>query len=179
MIVSDCYITLCKAGINVDYYSEYSKFTNVITYKCYYACINNGGNNVFVGCTFHGTIGFQMEGLANAAHGSVVGCTFNHIDNWNRPSTLGGGTAILAKNVVHGFIFTGCQIWYGSIDLRASRGIAFSDCLLGGNSPEISVTGPYPAFFENCIFNAAPTITATASTKFDNCYLASDGSIIG
>ena len=179
LLVSDCYIRQCIAGINIDYYSEYSKFTNIITYKCHYACINNGGNNVFTACTFHGTIGFSMDGSRNSAHGSVVGCTFNHIDNWNRPSTLGGGTAILVKNAVNGFIFTGCQLWYGAIDVRASRGIAFSDCLIGGNSPEISVTGAYPAFFENCIFHATPTLNVNSATKFDNCYLDSDGSAIG
>lgn len=179
LIVSSCYMKYCKVGINIDYYSEYHKFTNVITYRCYYACINNGGNNVFVGCTFHGTIGFSMDGLKNNAHGSCIGCTFNHIDNWNRPSTLGGGTAILAKNLDNGFIFTGCQIWYGAIELRTSRGIAFSDCLIGGNSPEITVTGNYPAFFSNCIFHATPTLDVNTSTKFDNCYLDSNGSVIG
>lgn len=179
LMVSDCYIRQCIAGINIDYFSEYSKFTNVITYKCHYACINNGGNNVFTACTFHGTIGFSMDGSRNSAHGSVVGCTFNHIDNWNRPSTLGGGTAILVKNAANGFIFTGCQIWYGAIDVRSSRGMAFSDCLIGGNSPEISVTGGYPAFFANCIFHSSPTLTVNSATKFDNCYLDSDGSVVG
>lgn len=178
LMVSNCFINRCTAGINIAYYSEYQKYTNVVVTHCYYACINNGGNNVFTACTFHGTIGFSMDGSRNSAHGSVVGCTFNHIDNWNRPSTHGGGTAILISNAANGFIFTGCQIWYGAIDVRGSRGIAFSDCLFGGNSPEISVTGSLPAFFANCIFHATPTLNVNESTKFDNCYLDEDGSPI-
>lgn len=177
LTVTNSFIQRCGVGINIDYYSEYQKYTNVVITRCYYACINNGGNNVFVGCTFHGTIGFSMDGLKNNAHGSCIGCTFNHIDNWNRPSTRGGGTAILAKNLDNGFIFTGCQIWYGAVDIRASRGIALSDCLMGGY-PTITVTGGYPAFFSNCIFHATPTLNVNESTKFDNCYLDDDGSII-
>lgn len=179
LLVSDCYFKLCKAGINIDYYSEYHKFTNIIVYKCYYACINKGGNNVFTACTFHGTVGFLMDNSRNNAHGSAVGCTFNHIDNWNNPDTLGGGIAVQATGTTSGFIFTGCQFWYGAISVASSKGIAFSDCLFGGNSPEITVTGNYPAFFSNCIFHATPTLDVNASTKFDNCYLDSTGGTIG
>lgn len=179
LLVSDCYFKFCKAGIDIDYYSEYHKFTNVIIYRCYYACINKGGNNVFTGCTFHGTVGFLMDGSRNNAHGSAVGCTFNHIDNWNRPDTRGGGIAVQATGTTSGFIFTGCQFWYGAISVASSKGIAFSDCLFGGNSPEITVTGKYPAFFSNCIFHATPTLDVNTSTKFDNCYLDSNGSVIG
>lgn len=177
LIVSSCYMKYCKVGINIDYYSEYHKFTNVITYRCYYACINKGGNNVFTACTFHGTIGFYMDGSRNNGHGSCVGCTFNHIDNWNRPSTKGGGLAVDAYGVVNGFVFTGCQVWYGELRVRGSRGIAFSDCQIGGY-PKVTVTGGYPAFFSNCIFHATPTLNVNESTRFDNCYLDEDGSVI-
>lgn len=177
LIVSSCYMKFCKVGINIDYYSEYHKFTNVITYRCYYACINKGGNNVFTACTFHGTVGFYMDGSKNNGHGSCVGCTFNHIDNWNRPSTLGGGLAVDAYGVTAGYIFTGCQFWYGELRVRGSRGIAFSDCQIGGY-PTVTVTGGYPAFFSNCIFHASPTLNVNSSTKFDNCYLDEDGSPI-
>lgn len=172
LTVTNTYIQRCSAGINISYYSEYQKYTNVVVYRCYYACINNGGNNIFVGCTFHGTVGFTLGNLTNNAHGSCVGCSFNHI---------GGGTglAVNANGTTTGFIFTGCQIWYGGIQIQNSKGIAFSDCLLGGNSPEITVSGNYPAFFSNCIFHATPTLDVNTSTKFDNCYLDSTGGTIG
>ena len=177
LTVSNCFIRRCTAGINIDYYSEYQKYVSVVVTRCYYACINKGGNNVFIGCTFHGTIGFYMDGSKNNGHGSCIGCTFNHIDNWNRPSTLGGGLAVDAYGVTAGFIFTGCQIWYGELRVRGSRGIAFSDCQIGGY-PKVTVTGGYPAFFSNCIFHATPTLDVNSSTKFDNCYLDEDGSVI-
>lgn len=182
LFVTDCYIEYCTVGLNIDYYSEYSKFTTVITYRCYYACINNGGNNVFTSCTFHGTIGFMIDNSngdkRNNAHGSVIGCTFNHIDNWNRTETLGMGDAVVIKNVRNGYIFTGCQIWYGEIRIENSCGIAFSDCLIGGKTPEIEATGDYPVFFNGCIFHQKPTINVTSGTRFDNCYLDETGEAI-
>lgn len=183
LTVSDCYITLCKAGINLDYWTEYCKFTNVVIFKCYYACINNGGNNTFVACTFHGTVGFLIDNIndksPNSAHGSVIGCTFNHIDNWNNPSTLGGGYAIQVLNTLNGFIFSGCQFFYGQIYIQNSKGIAVSDSLFLGNLVgKITVTGNYPGFFSNNIFLNQPELDVNANTKFDNCRLASNGSLI-
>lgn len=181
MIVSNCYMQYCHAGINLEEYTEYHKFTNIVTYKCHYACINNGGNNVFTACTFHGTIGFQINGSKpNAAHGSVIGCTFNHIDNWNNPSDLGMGTAIKIINAQNGYIFTGCQIWYGGIDIQNSRGIVISDSLIGGGSPSISITGgTYFNSLQNCVFHASPTLNITNNnTRFINCYLDSNGSTV-
>ena len=183
MMVSSCYIQLCEVGINLDYNTEYHKFTNVIVRKCYYACINNGGNNVFTGCTFHGTIGFMIDNASNTktnnAHGSCVGCTFNHIDNWNHPGVLGMGEAVkIIGPSTSGFIFTGCQFWYGSINVNNAKGIGFSDCLIGGNTPEINVTNNATAFFVGCIFRQVPLLNILPSTKLDSCYLAGDGRAI-
>ena len=184
MIVSSCYIFYCEAGINLDYYTEYHKFTNIIISHCYYACINNGGNNVFTGCTFHGTIGYLMDNSSgtkrNNSHGSVVGCTFNHIDSWNRPDELGMGEAIkLIGSSVSGFIFSGCQIWYGSIKVQnGTKGIGFYNCLIGGNTPEITVSNDSTAFFGNCVFRQYPSLNVGNSTIFNNCYLASNGAVI-
>ena len=174
LIVSNCYITRCKAGINLDYWTEYCKFTNIVTFQCYYACINNGGNNVFIGCTFHGVIGFLIDNSSrnkvNNAHGSVVGCTFNHIDNMNHPETLGNGYGIKVIDTDNGFIFTGCQIWYGKIYVESSKGIQFSDCLIGGY-PTIETIGNDTVFFNGCIFHTSPTKDTASPVIYDNCYL--------
>lgn len=179
---SNINIRYCKVGINVDYRSEYNKFTNVIIYRCNHACINNGGNNTFVNCSFNGVVGFVMDNTdgtkSNNAHGTCSGCTFNHINAANNPSGGGMGNAIVVKNMANGFIFSACQLWYGEIVVENSRGIAFSDCLIGGGTPSITVTGSYPAFFSGCIFHATPNITVVAGTKFNNCYLDSNGSQI-
>ena len=183
LLMENCYIEYCKVGINIDYYSEYHKFSNIIIWRCNHACINNGGNNVFVGCTFHGVVGWVIDNSnsdkSNNAHGSAIGCTFNHINNMNNPTDLGMGDAIIIKNVSNAYIFSGCQLWYGGIVIENSRGIAFSDCLIGGRTPKISVNGNYPAFFYDCIFHQNPQLTVNNSTKFINCYLDSDGSQIG
>jgi len=174
LVVSDCYITRCKAGINLDYWVEYCKFTNVVTFQCYYACINNGGNNTFTACTFHGVIGMYIDNSAgsktNIAHGSVVGCTFNHIDNMNHPETLGNGYAVKVLNVPYGFIFTGCQIWYGKVYVESSQGVQFSDTLFGGY-PTIETLGEDTVFFSSCIFQKAVVKSLSSPVIFNNCYL--------
>lgn len=173
LTVSDCYITRCKAGINLDYWVEYCKFTNVVTFQCYYACINNGGNNVFTACTFHGVIGMQIDNStgtkANIAHGSVIGCTFNHIDNMNHPETLGNGYGIKIIDADNGFIFSGCQIWYGKIYVESSKGVQVSNTLLGGY-PTIETIGDDTVFFSNCIFSKAVTKSTASPVIFNNCY---------
>lgn len=182
VIASNCYIEFCKVGIDLWYYSEYHKFSNILTYHCYYGCINNGGNNMFVNCTFHGTIGFMIDNASgdrrNPGHGSAIGCTFNHIDQWNRPTTKGGGVAIKLANILNGFVFDGCQIWYGTIEIADSVGVLISNTQIGGGTPQITVTGDYATFFANCMFHALPTISVNAKTKFNQCYYDVTGELI-
>lgn len=181
VIMSDCEIRHSRVGINIDYYAEYSKFANCIIQQCYYACINNGGNNVFVGCTFHGVVGWLCDNSnsdkQNNLHGSCVGCTFNHIDNMNYPGTLGGGVGIHIINGTTGFVFTGCQIWYASVLVENSDGITMSDCLFG-RTVSITVTGNHGAFFFNNVHFEPPTINVNSATKFKNCYDMMTGSEI-
>ena len=181
LIVSDCYITRCKAGINLDYWTEYCKFSNVVTFQCYFACINNGGNNVFVGCTFHGVEGFVLDNSAgnksNQGHGSVIGCTFNHIDNMNRPQEAGRGLGIKMIGNTAGFVFSGCQLWYGEVYVENSRGVSFADCLFGGGSIEITTTGSYPLFLNGCTFQSAPNVSAETAPKYTGCYTFTGDSV--
>lgn len=187
MIVSDCYITRCKAGINLDYWTEYCKFTNIIIFQCYYACINNGGNNVFTACTFHGVIGFLVDNSsgekANAAHGSVIGCTFNHIDNMNNPTELGKGIAIKVLNTTAGFIFANCQLWYGRIHIENSTGIQITGCefggLGGGSYPAIETSGNGMVFVDNCLFQSAPSLSLLSPAKMTNCWTYAGASVNG
>lgn len=170
--VDSTYIQNCVAGINIDYYSEYGKFTNVITRACYYACINNGGNNVFTACTFQGSIGFLMDNSAsdkrNDSHGSCIGCSFNHESIY--------GVQLI--NQINGFIFSGCHFWYSPVKIVSSRGMLFDGCYFGGDTPTIDVSGAYGAFFSNCLFHQRPSITTDYNTKFNSCYLDSNGSVI-
>lgn len=182
VLMSDSIITFSKVGINIDYYSEYSRFTNILIRSTNHACINNGGNNVFVNCAFAGVVGFVIdnsgEDKRNNAHGSCVGCTFNHIDYMHDQAHLGNGNAVFVKNSQNGFIFNDCQMFYGNIRVENSAGMSFNGCLLGGNPPTVTVIGSTPAFFNGCTFMQQPTINVNASTKMNNCYLASTGAPI-
>ena len=179
LIVSDCIFTRCKAGINFDYWVEYSKVTNCIMFQCYFACINNGGNNVFTACTFHGVIGFLVDNSSgnktNVAHGTVNGCTFNHIDNMNNPSELGMGYGVKVLNAPHGFIFTNCQFWYGRIRVENSSGVQITGCEFGGGLGSVSyptneTAGSGIVFIDNCLFQSTPSLSLVSSTKLHNCW---------
>jgi hypothetical protein len=176
--MSDCYFTHCKAGINIDYWTEYCKFTNIVTFQCYYGCINNGGNNIFTACTFHGVIGFLIDNSGsnkqNCGHGSLVGCTFNHIDNMNNPSELGKGIGIKILNNSLGFIIANCQLWYGRIHIEDSTGIQITGCEFGGlggsSYPVIEASGTDPLFIDNCLFRTIPTFSVLSPVKMENCW---------
>lgn len=127
----------CMAGMDFAYGCEYNRITNCQTYDCYYGCINNCGNNVFVNCTFDGQVGFIIDPAikinnsdddpTNLAHGSLIGCLFNHIGS-------GYGYAISMTSVRNDFIIDGCQFWYSNIYLKYCRGIMISNCVFGGRT---------------------------------------------
>lgn len=168
----------CNAGINIAYWSEFHKFTNVRTYGCYYGCINNGGNNYFVNCDFSTCkLGFLMDNTngqsPNNSHGSAVGCVFNHTDNNN-------GVGIRIVNCNNGYIFTGCHIWFSQVDIQDSSGIVFSSCEFGSTNAVITVNGGGAVLFANNMHGAQPTkaITNNSAVRFVNCYVRSDGTAV-
>lgn len=171
--VTNVFVTNCRAGVNIAYSSEYNKFANTIITNCHFACINNGGNNVFSNCTFHGVVGFVLDNSnndkPNNSHGSCVGCTFNHIDNLHYPELAGMGDAVKGINQAYGFIFSGCQFWYGEINLDNCTGFMFEGCYFGGHTPEITAVTK-PIFLIGCMFQATPEITAASGSKAVNCY---------
>ena len=160
---TNCIITNCGAGINVSYWSEYSRFVNINANNNFYGCINNGGNNVFAGCSFSGNhVGMYMNGASgkcvrydgstatgrNMGHGSAVGCVFNHNglgDDYN------AGYAVYLRNIDSGFTFDGCQIFYGKIFGRASAYVMFTDVNFGNNIV-ITIYTPATYMFSMCFF---------------------------
>ena len=180
IIMAECFIKNCMVGGNLAVQSEYNKFSNLIIRECNIACINNGGNNVFTGCTFHGVVGFYIDGIqSNSGHGTCNGCTFNHIDNTNQSATLGGGDAIKIENLTNGFIFNACQLWYGWVNTSNSRGVILSNSQIGDGrrNPQITQTGTYPLFLNGCIFHQSPTLSGNIIAS--NCYLDETGEPIG
>jgi len=173
-------IDRCDVGINISYWSEFHKFTNVRTDYCYYGCINNGGNNVFVNCDFSSCIGKAMvmdnsQGQSpNNSHGSCIGCVFNHT-----ASNTGVGIEIL--NCHNGFIFSGCQIYYSQIHLANSDGVVFDGCNCGADNCDITISGGGAIIFANCMYDSDSftiSITNNQNVHFVNCYRKATGAIV-
>ena len=179
-------IARCQTGIFVDEHSEFNKFELVNTRHCYIACENDGGNNMFIGCTFGATnTGFlidnSLDDKANNAHGGVVGCTFCHVgDNQ--------GIAIAVKNIVNGFTFSDCQVWYCSLLIEDSYGVAFTGMEFGrgttGGGATIRINRGGAVIFTGCMFmndvRYAPDIVVTDNDKvhFTGCYGSHSGNAI-
>lgn len=176
--VVNAYINNCNVGINIPYWSEFHKFTNVRTASCYHGCINNGGNNTFVNCDFSTCkIGFLMDNSTgqspNNSHGQCVGCVFNHADNNN-------GIGIKVLNCDAGFIFDACQIFFSQIYIDESDGVVVSNCNFGANNCNITISGGGAMLFANNMHQSAPTITITnnSNVHFVNCYVRATGASV-
>lgn len=176
---TNVHIENCCAGLNISYWSEFHKFTNVRCWGGYYGCINNGGNNVFVNCDFSSNTGvaFLMDNAQlqspNNSHGSCIGCVFNHT-----ASNTGVGIKILNCN--NGFVFTGCQIFYSQIQIEDTAGVTVASCNFGVNNCNISVTNGGVILFLGNIHQDAPTITVVnnSNVHFVNCYSRTTGELI-
>ncbi len=121
-------ITNCR--FNTNYFGmclgercEYSQILNCSFGNNYTGCLNQGGNNSYTSCMFNSNyIGFQMDSknLSNPAHGGCNGCSFNH-----------NTKAIVVNDCKIGWIFSGCQIFYGTIELSECQGVIFDSSIFG------------------------------------------------
>lgn len=160
---SDCNIYNCGAGINIAYWAEYSRFTNINCNACYYGLINHGGNNSFVNCGFSSNhVGVYMNGaegaiykhdgttgtVKNSGHGELVACAINHNgfgDDHN------SGYAIYCRAIDSGFSFVGCQIFYGKLYFKSSSYVMVNATNFGSGI-EITVSIPSSYIFNSCYF---------------------------
>lgn len=170
--VSDCYMYWCGAGINVAYFSEYHRFTNISVTQCYYGCICNGGNCNFTNCDFSGNIvGLLIDNShgqsKNNSHGTFDACSFNHADSNN-------GTAIRILGAENGEVFTGAQIFFGGIEIENSTGIRFIGANIGRQVP-IAVKDSNVVIFSDCTMYSADESPVTQSgntvLEFQHCYV--------
>lgn len=171
--VTDCWLVRCGVGINIPFWSEYHKFTNVSAIQNWYGCINNGGNNMFVNCNFsENVMGFLMDNSKgqsrNETHGSAIGCTFNHSGFFVEKNK---GTGIRILGTKNGYVFSGCQVFYSKIELDNVEGVVF-DAFNFGRHEVIDVNGGGTTMFTHCLFGTPPQVTVTDNecTKFINCY---------
>ena len=110
-------------GTYFDYRCEYSQVLNCVFGENYIGSVNCGGNNMYVSCMWNANYyGFVLENSgSNPAHGGCNSSTFNH----------NVSHAILVKDCVNGWTFDGCQIFYGKVELKNSKGVIFNAAILG------------------------------------------------
>ena len=160
--VTDCRIHYCGAGINISHFSEFHNFTNVTSTRNLYGCINNGGNNVFVGCGFDGNkVGYLIDNSEkqspNNAHGSCVACTFNHTDH-----NKGVGIRILGSKP--GYVFSDCQMFFSNVDIQDSVGIQFNNFNFG-KAVQFRVTGSSTVKLAGGFFSSQPEFILEGEPK--------------
>ena len=179
-IISNCRFENCSVGINLAFFTEYHKIDAcIIGNTNYIGVINNGGNNNFVNCTLSGSnsafvIDNSDGSLINEAHGLCVGCCFNHTDG-----NAGDAIRILGTN--NGFLFSGCEYWYGVIRIDKSKGITFNGIHGGGSTDKIIVSNSVGIMFHGMQLNVTPEITNDNNTnlRFINCFNYLTGDVIG
>ena len=166
---SNCHIFNCGAGINISFFSEYHEFTNILSTENLYGCINNGGNNVFMNCGFNSNVtGFiidNSDGKANnQAHGSAIGCTFNHSDG-----NKGIGISVIGAK--WGYVFSGCQLHYSRVIVENSTNISFNNFNVG-REHSFEIKGGNLTALINFTFlvDANIKIEENDKVKIINCY---------
>ena len=170
-IISNCRFENCSIGINFSFFTEYNKVDScIIGNTNYIGVINNGGNNSFVNCTISGSnSAFVIDNndgtLINEAHGLCSGCLFNHTGG-----NVGDAIRILGTN--NGFLFNGCEYWYGVIRINNSKGITFNGIHGGGDTNKIIVSNSSGILFSSMQLNSTPEITNNnnKNLRFINCY---------
>ena len=184
LVVSDCQIARCDVGVNVSYFSEFHRWTNVTAQECYYGCICNGGNNNFVNCDFSmNKIALLIDNSTgqsrNNTHGTFSACSFHHSDNTYSGGTIvSAGTAIRILGAIGGEIFSGCQIGYGKLEIDDSLGIRFAACNFL-RMTALEITDSPLVVFSDCNFwdaTSSPLSQSGNTTlKFHDCYLLTSG----
>lgn len=121
--MTNCRFYYNYCGNYFDYSCEYCQVLNCVWGENCIGTINCGGNNAYTSCQWNSNYtGFQMENNgSNPAHGGCNACTFNHNHS----------NAIKINDCVNGWVFEGCQIFYGSIRLVNCKGVIFNGNVWG------------------------------------------------
>ena len=176
MLINNCFIDHCNAGIYIPYYSEYHKFTNCAVTYCYYGCYNNGGNNIFANCDFSGNrVGIYIDNSTNQSpnntHGVYTGCSVNH--SYSEAGVINEGVAIKILGAKNGEIFNSMQIHYGAIIIDDCNGMRFSNCQFG-KLIVATITDSTVVTFTDCTMASTSDFSLTKSGNtilvFRDCY---------
>ena len=148
----------CLYGINMGVRAEYSNFVNNKIEACTNGInIVGGNNNVIGGQIVDCTNGFILGVGANDSHSSASGLMINHNTN-----------NIVATSAANGYLFNGCMIYSGNVNLTSTTGIHFSNCFFG--TVTINSTNTVGTQFKECKFKLTPTISTTGTAPlYFNC----------
>ena len=169
MNVTNLVVDRCYYGIEIPYYSEYHRFSTCHINRCRIGVLNNGGNNMFVNCSFdkNSETAFMIDNTnnmaGNLAHGSVIGSTFNHTGS-------NDGTAIKLISFIAGFAFVGCHIFFGTTDIKDATGVIFDSCNYGDTTGITCDNST--VFYNSCVFKNALDLTRVNSpvVRMNACY---------
>lgn len=172
--VTNCEIYFCWAGILFGAYCEFNRVTNVLSRNNYCGVVNDGGNNIFVNCSLSNnqTAFYIREEQAtnNGGHGALIGCTLNHSNN-------NTGYAMILRNIINGFVFDACHIWYGKIIASDCAGLSLNNCVFGGGTPDVEHWDNGLLLLNGCTFKQTPSFhgghTGENVDNFiiKNCYM--------
>lgn len=120
--ITNCQAENCYYGFWADTRAEYITFIGCTAIKNRFGMQIRGGNVNLLGCSINTNyLGLHIASDTNSGHGSAVGCHFNHNTN----------IAIQVDEQTNGYMFSGCQIFYGIVFLYLAGGVFFGNCTFG------------------------------------------------
>lgn len=159
--ITGCNVHDCYIGVYYDTQAEYHYLSNSTIRQNQLGVYCRAGNNIFSNSHLGSNrVGFVLTSGVNDAHGSIVGCTFNHCSLYS----------FLSDQVSAGEIITGCQFWYGDLLIRTSRNITISDSQFRSNILFEGAFDADPSQVTGCVFRDG-TITQNYNSSTSNVIL--------
>jgi hypothetical protein len=118
--ISGCHFLSCWYGYESGDHGEYITLSGCTAWDCRAGFVIAGGNNLLTGCkASNGYIGIRLENGPNDSHGLATNCQFNH-----------NTYPIDVDSTQYGFVFDGCAVFEGTVQLRTCSGIVYRNGFL-------------------------------------------------
>jgi len=156
--VLNCIFTNSSVGI-LDYaLSEYMTVDNIITHSNDYGILRWGGNFVLSNShiDYNVSAGYRINGSSNGDHGTNTNNSFNH----------NAGYAVRMANITIGELFTGCNFFFGILDLSECDNVVFDNCAIWTPSVLVAATSTTKTTtFTSGYQDATVTFTPSGTAK--------------
>ncbi len=118
-ILSNYHIKDCNIGVNLDVRGEYASWGNGNISLCNVGVRVQGGNSIATGSVISDcAVAVDLVNGSNDSHGAIVGALINH-------NTVTIRAGILQSKA---FLFQGCMLYYGKIELTGTEGLNVENC---------------------------------------------------